>query len=73
MDLSEALKAADELQAVRDPELVLLKGHLLLERCLVAVLAARLRCAEGNVPNLRFGTLIDLGFSDQKTAKHCCG
>jgi hypothetical protein len=69
MNLSEALKDADELRSVRDPELVLLKGHLLLERCLVAVVAARLRCAEENVPNLKFGALVDLGFSDPEDRK----
>jgi len=46
-----------------DPELVLLRGHLLVEQMLYNSAAIRLRILEDvDVPKMPFGTLIDIAF-----------
>jgi hypothetical protein len=48
---------------LRDPELVLLKGHLLIEQMLYHAAAIRLRIREdADVPKMPIGTLIDIAF-----------
>lgn len=48
---------------LNDPELVLLKGHLLVEQMLYHAAAIRLRIREdADVPKMPIGTLIDIAF-----------
>ena len=61
LDLEQFNKFALQLAAIKDPEMVLLKAHMLVERVLVQVLAARLREPDAeNVPRLPFDRLADL-------------
>jgi hypothetical protein len=53
-----------QLKTFRDPEMLLLKGHLIVERLLVAAVARRLGCDEIAVPRLSFATLIDFVLTD---------
>jgi hypothetical protein len=50
LNLEEILAIQNRVRGLRDAELVLLNGHLLVERVLVASVAARLRCKEYEVP-----------------------
>ncbi len=65
-----AFDFVDDLRALRDPELVLLKGHVVLEQFLVAVVAARLNTVEDEVPGLKFGALVDLAFKNSEERKY---
>jgi len=49
----------------REPELVLLNGHLLLERMLVAVAGVRLRCSESDVRRFSFADLDPTRISEE--------
>jgi hypothetical protein len=66
LEPAAALQFADELRLMRDPELLLLKGHVLVQRFLVAVVAARLNCGETAVPGLKFGVLTQLAFDESE-------
>jgi hypothetical protein len=59
----------DRVRELREPELVLLNGHLLIERMMTEVAAVRLRCADTDVPSLSFRGLIQLAFRSEATAK----
>jgi hypothetical protein len=48
--------------ALADPELVLLKGHLLVEQALQHAAMIRLRARRENVPRFAFATLVDIVF-----------
>ena len=52
------------MRDMRDPELLLLIGHLALERVLSAAAAARLAAKDDDVPRLKFGSLVDLAFGE---------
>jgi PHD/YefM family antitoxin component YafN of YafNO toxin-antitoxin module len=61
VDLDNFTKYTTQLSSIQDPELVLLKAHMLVERVLVQVLAARLREPDvETVPRLSFGSVVDL-------------
>ena len=66
---AHAFDFADELRASRDPELVLLKGHIGVERWLVAAVAGRLRTVEAEVPGLKFSALVDIAFKNSDDRK----
>jgi hypothetical protein len=59
----------DRVRELREPELVLLNGHLLIERMMTEVAAVRLRCADTDVPRLSFRSLMQLAFRNETTAK----
>lgn len=50
----------DQLTALKDSELVLIKAHMVVERVLTEALAARLRTTADSVPRLSYGVLVDL-------------
>jgi hypothetical protein len=52
------------LRDLKDPELLILKGQMLVERLLVGVLAARLKTDDKKIPRLGFGSLTDLATDD---------
>lgn len=54
IDVEEILALQKRVHDLRDGELVLLNGHLLIERVLVAAVAARLRCQEHDLPQMAF-------------------
>jgi len=49
IDFQDVLAIHNRVRELREPELVLLNGHLLIERLLIGTVAARLRCPEENV------------------------
>ena len=55
----ELMDLVRDLQNFRDPELVLLKGHMLVERQLTAAVAARLRVEDEHVPRAGFATIAE--------------
>jgi hypothetical protein len=60
---AEWSKYFDRMMFLADPELVLLKGHLLVEQLLYSSAAIRLRIRnDADVPRIPFGTLIDIAF-----------
>jgi hypothetical protein len=54
IDVAEIQTIQVRVHDLRDGELVLLNGHLLVERVLVAGVAARLRCHEHDLPQMTF-------------------
>jgi hypothetical protein len=52
----------DQMMWLTDPELVLLKGQLLLEQILYFSAAVRLRAHDDQLPKMPFGTLLDIAF-----------
>jgi hypothetical protein len=52
----------DQMMWLSDPELVLLKGQLLLEQILYFSAAVRLRAHDDQLPKIPFGTLVDIAF-----------
>lgn len=66
----------DHLQSLDDlhtPELITIKGHLLLEAALYRVLAVRLGVSESDLPRLGFPVLADLALVGQKESKDVKG
>jgi hypothetical protein len=53
-----------------EPELVLLNGHLLIERMLVAIAGVRLKCDQTEVPRFGFRHLVQLAFRRGDDSRH---
>lgn len=62
---SRLFEAIGRLGESRDPEVVLLRGHLAVERTLAEAVAARLHVPVGKLPGLGFQALARLSTSDE--------
>jgi hypothetical protein len=60
LDTDAVRDELETLAALRDPELVLLKGHLLVERVLIALVALRTAMLDVDIPKLSFPSLVSL-------------
>jgi len=66
---SKLAELLNQLTALKEPEIVLIKAHMLVERVLIEALAARLRTAGGSVPRLPYGVLVDLAARPESRKK----
>ncbi len=64
-DLPQMVRVLDKIE---DPELVVLKTHMLVERLLVSAAASRLLASHEDVPRFGFATLVEL-VSENATRK----
>src|SRR5579884_3515154 len=65
----ELNELVDELKKLRDAELVLLRGHMLVERQLTAAVAVRLKIQDDEVPRLGFAALAELAVQEPAERK----
>ena len=62
LPLTDLRAALEQLQAVDDAELSILKGHLVVERMLIHVAAQRMAIEDHELPDLNYAKLAALAF-----------
>lgn len=63
LDFDIATESLNDLHSLDDAELLLLKGHVIVERMLYGVVAARLGCDDDELPKLSYSGLVKLAFA----------